>query len=475
MEGYNVKCLIDSGSAVSIIPISEARRIGIEKLKKAEWLKITCANQEVIEYLEYFETDIKIFGKLVKEVGFLVSKNDILKVVGMNILNKLPEYRSEKMIFRKYIQENTCNRNQNCVKIGVNKIEVEILRDRQWMDELVYGDSMEVRHRLVKILETNEKAFMKEGGQLGWSNAGNHSIRTLDNVPVNGPYRRIPLSQIEQVREHLDKLKADGVIEESESDYCSPMVIVKKKNGEMRLCIDYRLLNKKTERDAYPMMRLDDLLDTVSGYKYYSSLDLKSAYNQINVVSEYRHKTAFTSPLGLYQFVRMPFGLVNAPATFQRIISRVFREEMFKSVVCYLDDILIFSNTIEEHMNIIGKVLEQLRNVGIQLNIKKCSFIKKKVIFLGHRISAEGIGTDPEKISAIKTWATTVKDLRMFLGFCTYYRTFVNGYSTMTEPLNKLMRQMNTKEGKPVSRSKSKRVILDWNPECERAMQRLRK
>ena len=139
MEGCNVKCLIDSGSAVSIIPISEAKRIGIEKLKKAEWLKITCVNQEVIEYLGYFETDIKIFGKLVKKVGFLVSKNDRLKVVGMNILNKLPEYRSEKMTFRKNIQENTCNRNQHCVKIGVNEIEVEIIRDRQWMDELVYG------------------------------------------------------------------------------------------------------------------------------------------------------------------------------------------------------------------------------------------------------------------------------------------------------------------------------------------------
>ena len=250
------------------------------------------------------------------------------------------------------------------------------------------------------------------------------------------------------------------------------MVIVKKKNGEMRLCIDYRLLIKKTVRDAYPMMRLDDLLDTVSGYKYYSSLDLKSAYNQINVVSDDRHKTAFTSPYRLYQFVRMPFGLVNAPATFQRIMSRVFREDIFKSVVCYLDDILIFSNTIEEHMNMTGKLLERLRNVGLQLNIKKCSFIKNKVIFLGHRISAEGIGTDPEKISAINTWAktTTVKDLRMFLGFCTYYRTCVKGYSTMTEPLNKLMMQMNKKEGKPVSRSKSKRVILDWKYQSAREL-----
>ena len=157
-----------------------------------------------------------------------------------------------------------------------------------------------------------------------------------------------------------------------------------------------------TVRDAYPMMRLDDLLYTISVYTYYSSLDLKSAYIQINVVSEDPHKTAFTSPLVLYQFVRMPFGIVNAPATFQRMMSRVFREEMFKAVVCYLDNILIYSYTIKEHMTMIGKVLERLRNVGIQLNIKKCSFMKKKVIFLGQRISAEGIGIHPEKISAIK-------------------------------------------------------------------------
>ena len=125
----------------------------------------------------------------------------------MNILNKLPEYRSEKMTFRKNIQENTFNNNQNCVKIGVNEIEVEILRDRHWMDELVYGGRMEVRHRLVKILEMNENVFMKESGILGWSNADNHSIRTLDNVPINGPYRRIPLSQIITSKRTSRKIK----------------------------------------------------------------------------------------------------------------------------------------------------------------------------------------------------------------------------------------------------------------------------
>ena len=192
-----------------------------------------------------------------------------------------------------------------------------------------------------------------------------------------------------------------GVIVKSNSEYASPLVVVKKGTGEIRLCVDYRQLNNKTIKDAYPIPRIDDSLEALGGAKVFSSFDLKSAYHQIKIVKEDQFKTAFSSPWGLYEFTRMPFGLTNAPATFQRVISNLFRSEMYKFVVCYLDDILVYSKTWKEHLGHIEVVMMRLEEAGFQLNTGKCRLFINEIHFLGFKISDKGIGTIPDKIKTI--------------------------------------------------------------------------
>ena len=217
-------------------------------------------------------------------------------------------------------------------------------------------------------------------------------------------------------------------------------------------------------------------MDIVAGKKYYTSLDLKSAYNQIPVVREDQHKTAFISPLGLYQFVRMPFGLINAPATFQRIMINLFRDNKFENVVCYLDDIVIFSDNVDQHVETIDRVLSKLEEVGLKLNVDKCKFFKSKILFLGHKVSERGLEADDEKLKAVRDWPTpkSLREVRTLLGFCSYYRKFVKGFSGIVAPLNKLIVEVNEKEGKPVSRRRSKGVNVEWNTECDQAFTKLK-
>ena len=276
------------------------------------------------------------------------------------------------------------------------------------------------------------------------------------------------------MKNQIDEWYQEGIIVKSNSEYASPLVVIKKGNNELRLCVDYRNLNKKTVRDAYPIPRIDDSLEALKGAKIFSCFDLKSAYNQIKVNKSDQHKTAFSSPSGLYEFTRMPFGLVNAPATFQRIMSNIFRDEIFKYVVCYLDDILVYSKSWSDHIKHVRVVMGKLAEVGFRLNMKKCKLGLNEVTFLGMNISEKGMGTNVEKTRAIKNWPRPVnlRDLRSFLGVGSYYMKFIKGYAEMVAPLTKLIRT-GIEEGK-VSRRRSKRVGISWNGECEEAMIKLK-
>ena len=232
----------------------------------------------------------------------------------------------------------------------------------------------------------------------------------------------------------------DGVIVKSKSAYASPLVVVKKSKGDLRLCVDYRKLYAKTVRDAYPIPRVDDSLESLEGANICSCFDLKSAYTQVRLDVKHQHKTAFSSPWGLYEFTRMPFGLVNAPATFQRIMSNLFREEIFKFMVCYLDDVVVYSKTYEEHVEHVEIILKRLEKVGLRLNSSKCKLFMREITFLGMNISENGIRTNQEKTRAISEWPRprNLKELRSFLGVGSYYRKFIKGYSTLVSPLTLL-------------------------------------
>ena len=311
--------------------------------------------------------------------------------------------------------------------------------------------------KLRELFVRYEGLFLKEGDMLGHTTTLRHRIMTMDDVPVRQPFRRIPPQQWREVKDHLDDLLAKGIIEESNSSYASPIVVVKKKTGDIRMCVDFRRLNAKIHRDSFPIPRIEESLDALQGATLFSTLDLASAYHQVEVELEDRPKTAFTTPMGLYQFVRMPFGLINAPATFSRLVSKVFREEIFQILLVYLDDIILYSNTVEEHIRRLEIIFSKLEAHGLKLKASKCVFFKEKIRFLGHIISSSGVATDPDKIVAVAQWQrpTTVKELRRFLGFTSYYRRFVPGFAKLAAPLHKLV------GGEKGKRSKKQRFSRD--------------
>ena len=218
---------------------------------------------------------------------------------------------------------------------------------------------------------------------------------------MNLPYRRIPPNQFQEVKQHIRELLQRDMIRESTSAYASPMVIVRKKNNEIRLCVDYRRLNKKTVRDAFPLPRVEESFDCLNGSKYFSTIDLSAGYNQVAVEESDKHKTAFTSPFGLYEYNRLPFGLCNGPATFQRLMQHCFRDEVFQLLLVFLDDIIVYSSTIDQQIQRLEIVVRRLRQHGLKLKQRKCDFFKKEVHYLGHIVSENGISTDPEKVNAV--------------------------------------------------------------------------
>jgi transposase InsO family protein len=206
--------------------------------------------------------------------------------------------------------------------------------------------------------------------------------------------------------------------------------------------VDYRQLNARTVKDAYALPRIEELLDTLAGSKYFSVLDLKSGYHQVEVREEHKERTAFTvAPLGFFEYNRMAMGLANAPATYQRLMEECLGDLHLKVCMVFLDDIIVFSDNFDEHLIRVEQVLDRLRLCGLKLNPKKCSFCQDKVRYVGHVVSADGIEADPEKCEQVKNWprSTTPEEVRRFLGFCSYYRRFVKGFSSIARPLSELM------------------------------------
>ncbi|GJR77778.1 putative reverse transcriptase domain-containing protein [Tanacetum coccineum] len=222
-----------------------------------------------------------------------------------------------------------------------------------------------------------------------------------------------------------------------------PISKAPKKDGSMRLCIDYRELNRITIRNRYPLSRIDDLFDQLQGAKYFSKIDLRSGYHQLRVREQDISKTAFRTRYGHYEFLVMPFGLTNAPAVFMDLMNRIFHEYLDKFVIVFIDDILVYSKSEEEHERHLRIVLEILRQKKLYAKFSKCEFWLQQVAFLGHIVSADGIIMDPSKVEAITKWPrpTTVTEVRSFLGLAGYYRRFVEGFSRLALPLTQLMRK----------------------------------
>ncbi|CAK1599862.1 unnamed protein product [Parnassius mnemosyne] len=311
-----------------------------------------------------------------------------------------------------------------------------------------------------KLLLKYANVFSSNEADIGKTGLVQHKINTGQELPIRQRPRRLPVAREKEVETMIEGMVKDGVIELSSSPWCSPVVLVKKKDGSMRFCVDYRRLNDITKKDSYPLPRIDDTLDMLTGVKRFSTLDLKSGYWQVEIDPKDKEKTAFSTGKGLWQFKVMPFGLCNAPATFERLMELVLTGLIGDACLVYLDDIIIVGRTFEEHLQNLERVLPKIQSAN-KLSPKKCSLFKQQVSFLGYVVSEEGIRTDPEKIAAVKEWPVP-KDktqVRAFLGLCSYYRRFVMNFADIAKPLHKL--------------TEEKRHFC-WDESCDIAFQELK-
>lgn len=296
-----------------------------------------------------------------------------------------------------------------------------------------------------------------------------HSIPIEEGQTVPfGPIYPLSGKELETLREYIDTALAKGMIQHSESPAGAPILFVPKKDGTLRLCVDYRGLNKVTVKNRYPLPLISEILDRLSGAKFYSKLDIRDAYHRIRIAREDRWKTSFRTRYGQFEYLVMPFGLTNAPATFQSYINEALRGLLDQFCIAYMDDILIYSNTREEHTRHVRAVLARLREFSLFVKLSKCEFYRTEVDFLGYRVGVAGVSMDPSKVAAIEEWdePKSFKDIQTFLGFANFYRGFIAGYSKIVTPITNLL--VGMKAGK-------KTGPFEWSAEAAQAFRILKR
>ena len=293
------------------------------------------------------------------------------------------------------------------------------------------------KEELHDLLLKYRAAFSTGDMDLGTFKTIKHHIHTGAARPVKQRMRRTPLGYASEEKKHLDLLLAGDVIEPSESEWASPSVLVRKRDGTVRWCIDMRRLNDVTMKDSFPLPLIEECIDSLDGCVFFSSLDMASGYYQLEVSEEDREKTAFVTKYGLYQFKRMPFGLCNAPATFSRAISLVLHGMSWTKVIAFLDDIMVLGKSFEEHYANLAQVLQRFCEHGLKLKPRKCNLFQRSVLFLGKRVSEEGIEINPANIEKVKTWPIPRcrKEVEAFLGFVNYHREHIIGFAGIAQPL----------------------------------------
>ena len=316
------------------------------------------------------------------------------------------------------------------------------------------------RAHAATLLAKHVKTFPAPGTPItGRTEAVMHDIDTGSTRPIRCNPRKLSPKKIKIQQELVDKMLEEGQIEHSVSAWSAPTVLVTKKDGTTRFCVDYRRLNNNTKKDAFPLPCIDDSLNSLSGQSWFSTLDLASGYWQVRLSEDAKPKTAFATHSGLFQFAVMPFGLCNAPATFERLMSQVMRGLHWKRCLVYIDDILVFGHDFESALQSLELI--RVAEYGLQLKSTKCNLFRSSVPFLGHIVGRAGLECDPSKVSAVANWIppTTTKGVREFLGFTGYYRRFVPDYSTVAQPLVRLL---------------GKDCKFHWTDACQDALMALR-
>lgn len=344
------------------------------------------------------------------------------------------------------------------------------------------------KEKLVELLEQYNDIFSKHSLDCGEAKGFVHHIRLTDEKPFRLPYRRVPPGHYQKLRQVLSEMEEQEIIRKSVSEYASPLVLVWKKDGGLRLCTDFRWLNARTLKDAHPLPHQSDCLAALGGNTYFSTMDLTSGFYNIPMAEGDKKYTAFTTPMGLYEYNRMPQGLCNSPASFMRMMLSIFGDLNFSHLLCYLDDLLVFAATEEEALKRLGVVFQRLRLHNLKLSPKKCHLMRSSVRFLGHVIDGNGVAVDPAKVEVITKMSKTdlmeddgctpsAKRIKSFLGMVFYYQHFIANCSSIAKPLFALTAGQKKRGRVKIdfnAGSYRKLKSSDWTDECDKALSKLK-
>lgn len=463
--------MIDSGSTVSLLNSNTVESEIYEKILGGP-IQINTIGGEVQRTTEYVKTSCPMEFKqnenaMIKWVKIALDKKyDFL--LGMDFI--------EKNVDRIDIKNKQIILNNEIKLPFLNQIleEVNVLEKSEIRNIDVEHLNIEENNALLKMLQRYKKLLYTEGDRLTNTTSIVHEINTTTNEQINSKLYRYPPQHELEVRKQMKEMEEQGIIRKSFSKYSSPIIVIPKKKDnsgvqKYRIVVDYRRLNQVTIDDKYPLPNIDSILDKLGKAQYFSSLDLAKGYHQIFVAENDIEKTAFVTPSGLYEYVRMPFGLKNAPATFQRLMNEILREYINKICVVYLDDILVFSTTLEEHLISLEKIFRKLTEHNLKIQADKCSFMKKETSFLGHILTNEGIKPNNTNVENIKRVdiPKTEKQLKSFLGMTGFYRKFIKDYAKVAHPLIKYLKKdskINIKDPQYIESFEQLKLLICSHP-----------
>lgn len=490
LNGVKSEFLWDTGAQVSLISDkwlkNNTNRVNVRPLR--EWgdqgmkLKVSSASGTDIPLQGWCSMRVTVKAKNMI-VPFLVTHMENVKtpILGYNAIGPLLTDSSPEQLTKAFPKTSTRVLSMLAqLSQAEDSSSTAEEKEETWDPNVDLSDtplSEEQKMRVRQLLREECTVFMKDEDDIGCVEELELDINLKDNTPVQKSYVSIPPPMFAEVKAYLEDLKRRGWIKPSRSSYSSPMVCVRKKDNSLRLCIDYRLLNQKTMKDNHPIPRIQDSLNVLGGKTWFSTLDQGKAYHQGFVQKEARHLTAFVTPWGLWEWIRIPFGLTGAPSAYQRFMEETLKEVRDQCCIPYMDDALVYSTSFEDHLNHLRRVCQLLRKRGIKLKPSKCNLFRREVKFLGHVVSAEGYcmdESDKEAVEALRSQRPqTIGEVRRLLGFLGYFRKYIADFSRRAKILFELLEVKNTNSTRKKNGQPMPRTPINWTEEHTKALNEL--